>query len=102
MDINKDYYKIIDNSVSQNKTQILLTHTASTLEHHLLKITNRFNGKYTYLPHYTISLDGIIYQHLDPKSYTNYFSDEVINAQAIIIILENVGWLTRNIKQKDY
>ena len=84
------------------KTQIILCHTAATLEHHLIKLSTRYEGNYTKIPHFTISGTGIIYQHLPPDTQSDYIGFEDIDEQAIIVCLENVGWLNYNLKMNQF
>lgn len=87
---------------SCKKTQIILCHTAATLEHHLIKLSTRYEGNYTKSPHFTISGTGIIYQHLLPDTQSDYIGFEDIDEQAIIVCLENVGWLNYNLKMNQF
>ncbi|MFW6272269.1 MAG: N-acetylmuramoyl-L-alanine amidase, partial [bacterium] len=44
---------------------------------------------------FTISRDGEIYQHFDPKYYSKYIGDKNGNKLAITIVLENMGSLIK-------
>ena len=101
-DVNVDYdfSKLFNDK--HKKKQIILCNTSSSLEHHLVKLTTRYNGKYKKIPHYTISLDGTVYEHIPPEYVSNFISFDTIDEQAIIIVLENVGWLDYNLKQNEF
>jgi len=95
--INTDHM-VSNNQVSKKpsiKTQILLAHTASSIEDYFTKISNRHNGAYDASFTFTIGLDGQIYQHFSPLHYSNLFGVPEIDSQIISIGLENVGYLTR-------
>lgn len=84
------------------KTQIILCNTSSTLEHHFIKLKSRNEGFYKKIPHFTISSTGVIYQHVPPDTQTDYIGYSDIDKQAIIVCLENVGWLDYNIKMNQF
>ena len=75
------------------KKQIILINTGYPINDYLTKITLRYNKKYNKVPTYTIDRSGKLYQHFDPKNYTELFDDDAFNKAAITIALENVGWL---------
>ena len=54
-----------------------------------------YNGKFDRIPNYVITRDGKILQLLSDISHTNYFNNENINRNSIIICLENLGWLEK-------
>lgn len=86
---------------SNKKFQIVLVHTSRNIDDYLKSISNRFNGKYNKVPHYLIKRDGEILSLLSNKEYINFFKDEKINKNTIIISLENLGWLNKE-PLKDY
>jgi hypothetical protein len=61
----------------------------------LTSLEHRYNGKYDKIPHYIITRNGEILQLLNNNYYSNYFNDETINKNSIIICLENLGWLEK-------
>jgi len=79
----------------KKKKQIILCHTSREVEEYLASLTFRYNGKYDKIPNYVITRRGKIYQLLDDCSHSNYFSDENINRNGIVISLENIGWLEK-------
>lgn len=80
----------------KNKKQILLTHTARNIKDYISGLKYRLNGNYKKLPHYVISREGEIYQIIPPETYSNYIDIKTYNKSAIIISLENLGWLRKN------
>lgn len=91
---NKDIF--FTSNLSKHKVkkkQIILINTESSIEHFLAKITNRYNKKYDKVPAFTIDRSGIVYQHYNPLFSSKILGDEM-DTTAIVIALENVGWLT--------
>jgi N-acetyl-anhydromuramyl-L-alanine amidase AmpD len=79
----------------KKKKQIILCHTSREVEEYLASLKFRYNGKFDRIPNYVITRDGKILQLLSDISYTNYFNNENINRNSIIICLENLGWLEK-------
>ena len=79
----------------KKKKQIILCHTSREVEEYLASLKFRYNGKFDRIPNYVITRDGRILQLLSDISYTNYFNNENINRNSIIICLENLGWLEK-------
>lgn len=87
---------------SKFKKQIILCHTSRTFEDYLASISFRLNGNYNRIPNYVISRNGEILKLLPDLNYTNFFSEEKINTNSIIVSLENLGWLERKPLTNDY
>lgn len=79
----------------KKKKQIILCHTSREVEEYLASLKFRYNGKFDRIPNYVITRDGRILQLLSDISHTNYFNNENINRNSIIICLENLGWLEK-------
>lgn len=79
----------------KKKRQIILCHTSREVEEYLVSLKFRYNGKFDRVPNYVITRDGKILQLLSDTSHTNYFNNENINRNSIIICLENLGWLEK-------
>jgi N-acetyl-anhydromuramyl-L-alanine amidase AmpD len=79
----------------KKKKQIILTHTGRNIINYLQSIKYRLNGKYDKIPNYIIDREGKILKLLNDSEHTNIFSDKNINRNAIVICLENLGWLER-------
>jgi hypothetical protein len=102
IDLNRQYDYSNRFDIKHKKKQIILCNTTSYLEQHIIKLNTRYNGKYDRVPHYTISLDGTIYEHVQPEYVTKFITFDSVDNQAIIITLENVGWLNYTIKQTEF
>ena len=88
--------EILNQQVSRKKKkQIILCHTSREVEEYLASLKFRYNGKFDRIPNYVITKDGRILQLLSDISHTNYFNNENINRNSIIICLENLGWLEK-------
>jgi len=79
----------------KKKKQIILCHTSREVEEYLVSLKFRYNGKFDRVPNYVITRDGKILQLLSDTSHTNYFKEDNINRNSIIICLENLGWLEK-------
>lgn len=79
----------------KNKRQIILCHTSREVEEYLTSLKIRYNGKFDKIPNYVITKEGKILQLLEDDGYSSFFDDESINKNAVIICLENLGWLEK-------
>jgi N-acetyl-anhydromuramyl-L-alanine amidase AmpD len=93
--------EIIDNVVETKfengikKIQIVLTHTSRTLFDYMVSIKFRFGGKPVRLPHYVVGRDGKVINLLNDDTNSRFTNNDRINNNAIIICLENLGWLEK-------
>jgi N-acetyl-anhydromuramyl-L-alanine amidase AmpD len=79
----------------KKKKQIILCHTSREVGEYLSSLNFRYNGKFDKIPNYVITREGKILQLLSDTSHTNYFTEENVNRNSIIICLENLGWLEK-------
>ena len=79
----------------KKKKQIILCHTSREIEEYLVSLKYRYNSKFDRIPNYVVSKNGTILQLLPNDGHTNIFTEENINRNAIIISLENLGWLEK-------
>jgi len=101
---NKTYF-IDENLVhqtGQKKKQIVLLNTNCPVDDFLIRISLRYNRKYTKIPTFTIDLTGEIYQHMSPQDSSQIFEQPTQNKVAISIALENIGWLDFHEKTNTY
>jgi N-acetyl-anhydromuramyl-L-alanine amidase AmpD len=85
-----------------NKTQIVIGHTFNNQMRHFIGWQNRHNGKYKKTAAFTIDAAGLIYRHFDPIFKSNFFELEELNDKSIVILLENYGWLEKDVEKKEY
>ena len=79
----------------KKKKQIILCHTSREVEEYLTSLNVRYNSKYDKIPNYLVTKNGKILQLLPDEGHTNFFSEDNINRNSIIVCLENLGWLEK-------
>jgi hypothetical protein len=92
---NKEFY-IENNNIKEFNTpkeKIVLINTSLPIENHLNKMKLRYGGKYDKIPAFTIDREGVIYQHINPTHTSKILDNDSLDRQAIVIALENVGWV---------
>lgn len=93
----KNYY-----SSEHDKKQIVIGNTFNTKMDHFIGWQNRLMGNYKKVANFTIDTEGKIYQHFDPKYYSDFLPNSIYNKQIISVVLVNQGWLEYDIKEKKY
>jgi hypothetical protein len=92
-----------ENYTNLKKNQIILVNTAYEIDYFINKIINQYtNNQIIKTPTFSIDIDGNIYQHYDPEITKVNFLDNIFDDTAIVIALENVGWLNLNKKTKKF
>ena len=79
MDIDKTTYSLDKNNYYNNvfkKTQIVIGHSSRKDMRHFDSWVNRRNGTYKKTSPFTIDKEGKIYQHYDPKYYSDFLGHE--------------------------
>ena len=95
--IDKKKYKLEETNYHKeiyDKKQIIIGHSYRDDMLHYSSWVNRWNGNYTKTTTYTINLDGKIYEHYNPKYWSDYLgvNQDKFN---ISITLSNIGWLKK-------
>jgi hypothetical protein len=85
----ENFYKEI-----YKKTQIIVGHSYRNNMLHYAEWIYRLNGKNKKTATFTITKEGKVYQHYEPKFYSSFVNNEQDKA-SISIILENIGWLKK-------
>ena len=85
-----------------NKTQIVLVHSSRVGEDYLKSLKFRNNGTYNKLPHYVILKTGEVVKTLEDGLKTNFFENDSLNVNSIVICLENLGWVNKNTLSTSY
>jgi hypothetical protein len=75
------------------KTQIVLAVSLRKNGHHITRLTHKEFGNTKKWNTYTISRDGIVYQHYDPKYHSDFLGIKEADKQIISIVMENMGSL---------
>jgi len=84
----KNYYKS-----THKKRKIILFDSLRKSDYHLIRLINRDNEQHKTWNTYTINRDGIIYEHFNPKYYSDYYGVKTFDKESISIVLENMGGL---------
>jgi len=79
----------------KKKTQIILSHTSREVEQYLTSLKFRYNGSFDRVPNFLISRKGEVLQLIPETGFTNYFNDDSVNQNSVVISLENLGWLEK-------
>lgn len=80
---------------SKKKNQIILCHTSREVGEYLVSLKFRYNGYFQRIPNYVIMRNGEVINLLPETGHCQFFSDEKINQNSVIISLENLGWLEK-------
>lgn len=104
MEFDKSYIlsKNNYNNVESIKKQIVIGNTNNHDMKHYIGWVNRYNGNYKKTAAFTIDTDGVIYKHFEPRYQSEYFKDLEQNNKSIIILLENDGWLTKDVEKNSF
>ena len=84
-------------SEHHQKKQIILAHTSRKGEDYLKSLEYRYNGVYDRIPHYVILKNGEYKQTCEDNVVTKFFDNQKLNQNSIIICLENLGWLNKDV-----
>jgi len=84
------------------KKQIVIGNTWNNNMRHVIGWNKRNNGQYQKTAAFTIDAAGVIYKHFEPTYQSKYFSTLEQNTKSIVILLENEGWLTRNLSDERF
>lgn len=105
LNIDDSTYPLDERKYFQNefeKKQIVIGHTFTEDMRHYIGWQNRYNGKYKKNAVFTIDVNGNIYQHFDPKYYSNFVGLRGVDEKIIGITLINKGWLIKNDETNEY
>jgi len=105
MKINNQTYKLGVNNYIKNrhsKTQIVIGSTFSENMNHFNGWTTRHGGNFKRTAPFTIDIYGNIYQHYPPEFYSEFLGVGGIDEHIIPILIENEGWLVKDIKGDGY
>ena len=84
-----------------DKKQIVICNSLSDNMSHIDLWRNKINGEFKGTAPYTISMDGKIYEHYDPKFYSEFIGIDDFDKQVIPIVLENEGWLIKDYNKNE-
>lgn len=104
LNIDDKTYKLSDDKYIKegtSKKRIVIGNTFSTNMRHCIGWNKRWNGKYTRTAMFTIDINGNIYQHFSPNYFSNFLDNSTLNETTISIILENEGWLIKDLVEEN-
>ena len=78
----KSYFK-----EEHKKTQIVIGNTLNTGLTHFDIWRDKLNGNYKGTSPYTIGLNGVIYEHYNPKYYSTFIKDDNMDKKIICLII---------------
>lgn len=87
----QNYYK-----TENPKSQIVIGFSLREGHNHILRLQSKEYGKSKKWNTYTISREGIIYQHFNPKKHSDFLGIKAADIKIISIVLENTGYLVRD------
>jgi hypothetical protein len=96
MKIDKKTYKVEEYNyyhTKHKKRQIILAGSLRLDHNHLIHLTNKKCGKSKQWNTFTITREGIVYQHFEPHGYSDFMSIKEVDKHSISIVLENMGML---------
>lgn len=73
------------------KNQIIIAGSLRKENYHIKRLQKRDYGKTKKWNTFTIDRNGNIYQHFDPKCYSDYMGIKDVDKNSISIVLENMG-----------
>jgi hypothetical protein len=96
MHIDKTIFKVQEFNhykTESPKTQIVIGSSMRKSNYHIVRLQHKDFGKTKRWNTYTITRDGVIYQHYDPKYHSDFMGIKEGDKQSISIVLENMGYL---------
>lgn len=106
INIDKETYKVTNDNfyktAKYEKNQIILAGSLRKKNFHIKRFSKKDGGKSKKWPTYSISREGNIFQHYDPKYYSDFMEHKDIDRHSISIVLENMGVLYYDYNTKKY
>lgn len=96
MQIDKQTYKVseINHYKTHNaKTQIIIGTSLRKSNFHILRLQHKDFGKSKKWNAFTISREGTVYQHFDPKYHSDFLGIKEADKKIVSVVLENMGCL---------
>lgn len=102
--INKEKYRLPEKNyipIETDKKRIVIGNSFSVDMSHYNGWLHRYNGRYQKTAPYTISIDGTIYEHFDPKYYSEILGNQKFDEASTLIVIENEGWLIKDLNDEN-
>lgn len=103
--IDKETYKIDNKNfhgVKYKKSQIILGGSLRKENYHIKHLQKKDFGLTKEWPTFSISREGMIYQHYNPECYSDYMKVKEMDKKSISIVLENMGTLYYYVEDDGY
>lgn len=97
--IDKETYKIKQENRYKSKpkkTQIIISFSLRKSNYHIVHLQHKEYGKSKKWNTYTISREGEIFEHYDPKFYTDFMGIKEVDKKSISVVLENMCSLAKD------
>ena len=78
------------------KSQIIISLSLRKSDFHIKRLKHKEYGNTKKWNTFSITRDGKIFEHFDPKYYSDYCGIKQVDKKSISIVLENMGALTKN------
>ena len=105
LSLDKETYKLDVKNFYPTKTkksQIILGGSLRKNSNHILHLKNKDFGLTKRWPTFSITREGLIYQHYDPMYYSDYMGIKEIDKKSVSIVLENMGMLFYDINKESF
>ena len=89
-------------ALETEKRQIVLGQTFIHDMRHFNGWLHRYNGDFKRTASFTISKNGAIHKHFDPKYCSRFFGVTELDTVSIVILLENDGWLNKDLIKNEF
>jgi len=102
--INKNTYNLSEKnyiSIETDKKRIVIGNSFSVNMDHYVGWLNRYNGNFKRTSPYTIGINGEIYEHFNPKYYSEIINNDDFDKSTISILIENEGWLIKDLNEEN-
>lgn len=94
--IDKKTFKTQNHYKTKNvKTQIIIANSLRKNSNHLIRLKNRDFGMSKTWPTFTVTREGVIFQHFNEKYHSDFIGIKSVDIHGITIVLENMGWLRK-------
>ncbi len=84
------------------KTQIILAGSLRKESNHILHLKKKDFGMTKRWPTYTITREGVIYQHYEPIYYSDFMGNKELDKKSVSIVLENMGMLFYDVNKESF
>jgi N-acetylmuramoyl-L-alanine amidase len=88
--------------IETSKKLIVFGNTFNTDMRHFDGWLHRYNGVYKKTAPFTVTRDGVVHEHFNPKFYSKYFEKHEMNLDSIVILFENEGYLRKNEQNNEF